>query len=440
MRVMFAAAGLVLLASSGSAFAADCNKGLLWPYVRNPGDCLTDAEIASGKTGVYSGPATGAVDVSGIKAPAQPVPGSGSAGDKSAQCTRSWLWPFRGDDCTAPPVSVAAPAPTRDTTAPAPAPSAQPPKPQAAIAPQSQPVQAAAQCHKGILWPFIRDAGDCPTSADRANGRTEPVAAPAAAVAVAAPAAPATSACGRSWLWPFVRDNGDCSAAPAVSTAAVIANPPQATASCTKGILWPFVREAGDCPTASDQANGHTQPIAAAPSAPPAPAIAAAAPASVAPAAAVPAPVTAASSACSKGLLWPFVRDAGDCPTDADRANGQTPPTPVSANAPAPQPSPAVAAAPMTAACSRSWLWPFVRDSGDCATTAEKGGRQTMAVPVSDTAPVQAAVPAVAIMEPAAPGSPAANSAPGACHKGVLWPFVRDAGDCPTDADRGKHQ
>src|SRR5258707_13044837 len=77
-------ARVVLFGASGSAFAADCTKGMLWPYTRNPGDCLTDVEIKAGKTGVYSGPVNTNVDVSSIKpetsAPSTPSSGGGSTG------------------------------------------------------------------------------------------------------------------------------------------------------------------------------------------------------------------------------------------------------------------------------------------------------------------------------------------------------------------------
>src|SRR5258707_5555545 len=77
-------ARVVLFGASGSAFAADCTKGMLWPYTRNPGDCLTDAEIKAGKTGVYSGPVNTNVDVSSIKpetsTPSTPSSGGGSTG------------------------------------------------------------------------------------------------------------------------------------------------------------------------------------------------------------------------------------------------------------------------------------------------------------------------------------------------------------------------
>ena len=35
--------------------AGGCNKSLFWPFVREPGDCLTDAERARGMTGTYRG-------------------------------------------------------------------------------------------------------------------------------------------------------------------------------------------------------------------------------------------------------------------------------------------------------------------------------------------------------------------------------------------------
>ena len=45
MRVLATAAFAAVLFASDQAGAA-CTKGMLWPYVRNPGDCLTDAETA----------------------------------------------------------------------------------------------------------------------------------------------------------------------------------------------------------------------------------------------------------------------------------------------------------------------------------------------------------------------------------------------------------
>src|ERR1051326_2078352 len=67
------------LTSTGPSLAADCTKGMLWPYVRAAGDCLTDAEIAAGQKGTYSGPTNMNVDVGAIKpadVPAQTNSGS----------------------------------------------------------------------------------------------------------------------------------------------------------------------------------------------------------------------------------------------------------------------------------------------------------------------------------------------------------------------------
>ena len=60
MRALTLTACVVLFAASqGSALAASgCGKGMLWPYVRQPGDCLTDDEIKAGQRGVYKAPST----------------------------------------------------------------------------------------------------------------------------------------------------------------------------------------------------------------------------------------------------------------------------------------------------------------------------------------------------------------------------------------------
>src|SRR5579871_3856470 len=67
------------LMSTGPSLAADCTKGMLWPFVRAAGDCLTDAEIAAGQRGTYSGPTNTNVDVNAIK-PADVPAQTGSAG------------------------------------------------------------------------------------------------------------------------------------------------------------------------------------------------------------------------------------------------------------------------------------------------------------------------------------------------------------------------
>src|SRR4029077_5508848 len=37
-----------------------------------------------------------------------------------------------------------------------------------------------------------------------------------------------------------------------------------------------------------------------------------------------PAPTASSTSACEKGWLWPFVRESGDCPTGADKQTNKT--------------------------------------------------------------------------------------------------------------------
>lgn len=540
MRLTFATAAIALLASSGSAFAADCTKGLLWPYVRNPGDCLTDTEIQAGKTGVYSGPVTGQVDVSTIKPPPQAKAGAASA----VQCSHSWYWPFGGGDCQPAPsaagtsaVTAASPAANPSTAEPAaqPAAPALPAvKPQAAAAPAAPTAQAvsaspasvkaeaavapapalpvrltqanAAECHKGVLWPFIRDAGDCPTGSERATGKTTAIpptaSAPAAAPVVQTSASPVVAdhnppvakapsetlpmqaiaaatpmtapECTRGAFWPFVRGAGDCPTAaersngkttavpvaaitsptmPAVQSSVPAAEPakvaaaPSTAAACSKGVLWPFIRNAGDCQTTADKGSGNTTavPVEDAPSPTPAAVTNAPAPPPAKTDAALVAP---ASATCTKSVLWPFIRESGDCATTADKGSGKTAAVPVSASPPPATPIAQIAPAAASpaanipgASCTRSWLWPFVREAGDCATTTERGNGATSAVPIRAGASVEtpALVPTAATMpQPPVPqdnSAPAANQ-PAACHKGLFWPFVREAGDCPTDADK----
>ena len=202
MRIVTLVASLAViaatgLAGTGSALAADCNKGMLWPFVRTTGDCLTDVEIAAGKSGTYTGPVNTNVDVSAIKpseAPVQNTPSS--SGD-----------PFggplfgggTGDGGGALLVgsSVFGGAP-------------------------KERVDTDANCTKGTVWPFLREPGDCLTADEKKAGKTGVYgggpgltqvsasnAGNGAASGAAAPA-PRQASCGRSWLWPFVRKSGDC--------------------------------------------------------------------------------------------------------------------------------------------------------------------------------------------------------------------------------------
>jgi nicotinate-nucleotide--dimethylbenzimidazole phosphoribosyltransferase len=405
MRNTIAATAIAMLASSGSAFAADCTKGLLWPYVRNPGDCLTEQEL---KTGVYQGAPQGPVDVGNIKSPEQPA-----MPITTQDCHETGIWPFRSEECTtvvkpgatnSPPP---APQPAVSASTPAtPAPVAQSAPP--AVRPQAAaPAPVAGQCNKGVLWPFVRDPGDCPTATERASGVTA-VPGPTSAPAAATPAAMPITAqdCHETGIWPFRSE--ECT--PVAKTSAT--NSPPA-------------------PQPAVSANTPAAPTPVAQSAPPA----------VRPQAAAPAPV---AQQCNKGVLWPFVRDPGDCPTATERASGVTAvPGPTAAATPAAMPAVVTqtSAAPAAASCGKSWLWPFVRDDGDCRTAVEKASGATDPVPVRASAPAEtapAAMPAVVRQTDSAPAAAPAAPATASCSKGLLWPFVRDPGDCPTSADKGQ--
>lgn len=323
MRLLTFAASVVFFAASGSAFAADCTKGMLWPYTRNPGDCLTDAEIKAGKTGVYTGPVNTNVDVSNIK----PDSSALSSSVSGSASTGFWEGYFSG--------GLLGGAPSASST-------------------------NAVSCNKGYFWPFLRDPGDCLTATERLTNKTgvyrgdevtqasasNTQAGDAGAVnPTNAPPPPASSpaTCQRSWLWPFVRESGDCptqaekqangvyrggevtqasaSTAPAGDAAAgkPPASPPLPPASsasdCQRGLFWPFVRQSGDCATDTDRKNGGYRggEVTKVSTAPAGDAGADNPPASASP------PSAGGTPACEKGLLWPFVRKPGDCPTDTDK-------------------------------------------------------------------------------------------------------------------------
>ncbi len=196
MRLFTVVASLAFFAASGSAFAADCNKGMLWPYTRNPGDCLTDAEIKAGQTGVYTGPVNTNVDVSSIKPDAAAlssggsVSGSTSTGASGGYFSGGLLGEVLGSG--------------------------------------SSSSTNAGSCNKGYLWPFVREPGDCLTAQEKLtnkNGvyRSAEVTQVSASKAPAGdagagnppanaptPTASSAPACSRGWFWPFVRKSGDC--------------------------------------------------------------------------------------------------------------------------------------------------------------------------------------------------------------------------------------
>jgi hypothetical protein len=177
------------LLNSGSTLAAECTKGMLWPYVRAAGDCLTDAEIAAGQKGVYAGPTNSNVDVSAIK-PAEVPAQAGAVSGGGGSLGRSDGALFETSVFGAEPAA-----------------------------------RVVAQCNKGILWPFKREPGDCLTAQEKREGQTGvyggAAAVTQASATTAAPGeagtpaqapqpAPQTASCSRSWLWPFVKNSGDC--------------------------------------------------------------------------------------------------------------------------------------------------------------------------------------------------------------------------------------
>lgn len=154
-----------------------CNKSLFWPFVRSPGDCLTDAERASGMRGTYRGDEA---------AEAEPVPAEQPAlqpgGAANAQTAPEAVQPTASPAASSTAVQGPAPAPVSQSAAPQtpampPAPAPQP------VAGESvaEVVPAAGDraeylgeggCTKGIFWPFVRRTGDCLTDAELRSGRS----------------------------------------------------------------------------------------------------------------------------------------------------------------------------------------------------------------------------------------------------------------------------
>lgn len=208
MRVVALAAIAFVLAAQDSASAAECGKGMMWPYVRNPGDCLTPEEIKAGQQGVFSGQLNTNPDVANLKVetPAQVNTGAG-IGD-SLLGMFDFIPSTSGDDAV------------YDSLGPA------------GLIRRTQTNEVS--CNKGVFWPFYRSAGDCLTETEkRAQGNTvfradqAPAAIPASATQTAG-ASPA--------------------ATPAVAT-------PAAATTCRRSAFWPFVREVGDCQTEQEKAD-----------------------------------------------------------------------------------------------------------------------------------------------------------------------------------------
>jgi len=209
------AASVCVFAADGSATAASCGKGMLWPYVRNPGDCLTDTEIKGGQTGVYSGPVNTNPDISGIQAPA--------------------------------PVQTPAQAPAPARRAPAAAvPASTATSPNGVKAVTTATPRDEVACHTGALWPFSRSPGDCLTDVEKKEGHTGVYRAEAVVTQVSA-----TAAATGTTPTPGANNSGGSSATASNDTST--APPAQ---SCRKGALWPFVRRPGDCPTDAEKRQG----------------------------------------------------------------------------------------------------------------------------------------------------------------------------------------
>jgi hypothetical protein len=154
----------------------ECNKGLFWPFVRNPGDCLTDTERRSGMTGTYRGSEVEEADEAAEAATPAPAQAQQSAPPSASPAPTA----------PNPPQNVASPA----GAAPEPAsPAAGAAAVQPAAAQRAAPVGSpaveepaaeddrttytgAGGCTKGVFWPFVRRAGDCLTDSEIRSGRT----------------------------------------------------------------------------------------------------------------------------------------------------------------------------------------------------------------------------------------------------------------------------
>jgi len=164
----------------------ECNKGLFWPFVRNPGDCLTDTERRSGMTGTYRGSEVEETDAGTETAAPAPAQAQQSAPPPAAPApTQQPSAPSPPPNATStaqiPPVPAtpapAAPAAGTAAAQPAAAQSAAPVVESAA--PQSAPAAedratytGPGGCTKGIFWPFVRRPGDCLTDAEVRSGMT----------------------------------------------------------------------------------------------------------------------------------------------------------------------------------------------------------------------------------------------------------------------------
>ena len=233
MRALTLTACVVLFAvSQGEALAASgCGKGMLWPYVRQPGDCLTDEEIKAGQRGVYNGPVNTNPDMSGVRVetPTVNTVPSRSRGGLFSRIT--------GGGRSSTPTSAPTITPTNRQGSDGPSLNG------SGFSTPAVQRAADAPCTKGWLWPFVRKPGECLTGAERENGQTGVY----RADQIVASASPAAG--------PGVTQISAPGTPVATPTPAGGSETPTATAepACTKGWLWPFVRKRGDCPTDAER-------------------------------------------------------------------------------------------------------------------------------------------------------------------------------------------
>ena len=165
-------------------------------------------------------------------------------------------------------------------------------------------------CNKGIFWPFARSPGDCLTDTERESGmsgtyRGSEVPEPDSGAEAAAPAQAQQSAPLSEEAVPSVVPSGSNSS-PTVPSPTVpsptVASPTAASplpATPTTGAATvqpasaqaarPVVESAIEEGPASDDRTTYTGP-----------------------------------GGCTKGIFWPFVRQAGDCLTDTEISSGRT--------------------------------------------------------------------------------------------------------------------
>lgn len=158
-----------------------CNKGVFWPFVRNPGDCLTDTERRSGMSGTYRESELAEPAESAISEPEASAPEPNSEPTQTQQSAPSSA---PNSPATSTPAAPAATATPPATPAP-PAGAASTPTAPNEAAEDADAVPAAEEttnggglftgeggCSKGIFWPFVRSPGDCLTDTERRSGMT----------------------------------------------------------------------------------------------------------------------------------------------------------------------------------------------------------------------------------------------------------------------------